>query len=205
MKKIVTKGLLIAVFSMLACASKKTVKDFPYMMTKANSEEVAEFLKTIHQEDTRYPILKKRYTELRNKEWVKRDKVGLLSDCPKEIIENKIEEVPEKIVSEEKEFQQLSQQKNKTVNVLNALFDNDQSNKTVVLMVKNNSKCNIILRIKGNTEINLPIASQKENSVVLPKGAYQLRSTICNTEYSTQKTLTKNTFLALKFNAKTGG
>jgi hypothetical protein len=197
---------LAGILSLNACKNTETAKDFSYVMTKGNSSEVAEFIKKTHSEDTRYPILKKRYAELRNKEWVRHDYTTNTIPCetitkttikPEEKSKNKETEEYNLLV---KNFEENS--KKKKVEMLNSLFDNDKSKQDIQLLVKNDSKCNIILRINGARNISIPIQAQRENSVLLPKGTYNIKSMICDTEYSSQKTFTKNAFLTLKLNTK---
>ena len=88
--------------------------------------------------------------------------------------------------------------KDKTVQILNKLFDNDPTNKDAILMVKNNSDCNMILRLKGNLSYNLAIPKLGENSIVLPKGEYIFSSNICNMKYFSTKSIVKNLQISLK-------
>ena len=59
--------------------------------------------------------------------------------------------------------------KNKTVKILNALFDNDPNSKDTTVLVKNNSDCDIIVRMEGigYTKYRLPVPSGKENTIVI--------------------------------------
>jgi hypothetical protein len=78
--------------------------------------------------------------------------------------------------------------KNKTVKILNSLFDNDPNAKECIVMIENKSDCNIIVRMEGvgNTKYRLAVPAHGDNSVVIEKEIifYKLglRSTVCITE-----------------------
>lgn len=88
----------------------------------------------------------------------------------------------------------------KAVNTLNQLFNSDISNKEAILLIKNNSNCNMIMRIQGEKYYNLAIPSNGENSIVLPQGTYKLSANLCDVYYTSQKTISKNMEVAIKFN-----
>lgn len=89
--------------------------------------------------------------------------------------------------------------KNKTVKILNSLFDNDPNAKECIVMIENKSDCNIIVRIEGigNTKFRLPVPAHGDNSLVIPKGDYLLSSIVCGAQYASQKTIQKPLMVAL--------
>ena len=89
--------------------------------------------------------------------------------------------------------------KNKTVKILNSLFDNDPNAKECIIMIQNKSDCNIIVRIDGigNTKYRLPVPSHGDNSIVIQKGDYLLTSMVCGAQYASQKTIQKPLMVAL--------
>lgn len=89
--------------------------------------------------------------------------------------------------------------KNKTVKILNSLFDNDPNAKECIIMIENKSDCNIIMRIDGvgNTKYRLPIPAHGDNSIVIQKGDYLLTSIVCGAQYASQKTIQKPLMVAL--------
>lgn len=89
--------------------------------------------------------------------------------------------------------------KNKTVKILNSLFDNDPNAKECIVMIENKSDCNIIVRIEGigNTKYRLPVPAHGDNSMVIQKGDYLLTSIVCGAQYASQKTIQKPLMVAL--------
>lgn len=94
--------------------------------------------------------------------------------------------------------------KNKTVKILNSLFDNDPNAKECIIMIENKSDCNIIVRIEGigNTKYRLPVAAHGDNSIVIQKGDYLLTSLVCGAQYASQKTIQKPLMVALGSSSK---
>lgn len=94
--------------------------------------------------------------------------------------------------------------KNKTVKILNSLFDNDPNAKECIVMIENKSDCNIIVRIDGigNTKYRLPVPSHGDNSIVVQKGDYLFTSIVCGAQYASQKTIQKPLMVALGSSSK---
>ncbi|AZA78225.1 hypothetical protein EG347_12210 [Chryseobacterium sp. G0186] len=88
---------------------------------------------------------------------------------------------------------------NKTVKILNSLFDNDPNAKECIVMVQNQSDCNIIVRMEGvgNTKYRLAVPARSDNSVVIEKGQYLFTSLVCGAQYASQKTIQKPIMVAL--------
>ncbi len=89
--------------------------------------------------------------------------------------------------------------KNKTVKILNSLFDNDPNAKECIVMIQNKSDCNIIVRMEGvgTTKYRLAIPAQGENSIVIEKGQYLFSSLVCGAQYASQKTIQRPIMVAL--------
>lgn len=94
--------------------------------------------------------------------------------------------------------------KNKTVKILNSLFDNDPNAKECIVMIENKSDCNIIVRIEGigTTKYRLPIPAHGDNSIVVQKGDYLFTSIVCGAQYASQKTIQKPLMVALGSSAR---
>jgi hypothetical protein len=94
--------------------------------------------------------------------------------------------------------------KNKTVKILNSLFDNDPNAKECIVMIENKSDCNIIIRIEGigNTKYRLPVPAHGDNSIVVQKGDYLFTGIVCGSQYASQKTIQKPLMVALGSSAK---
>lgn len=111
--------------------------------------------------------------------------------------------------SEASEFNTLmaenpAEHKNKTVKILNSLFDNDPNTKECIVMIENKSDCNIIVRMEGvgSNKYKLPIPAHGDNSIVVQKGDYLFTSIVCGAEYASQKTIQKPLMVALGSSAK---
>lgn len=87
--------------------------------------------------------------------------------------------------------------KDKTVKLLNAMFDQDPNSKEAILMVQNQSDCNMIVRIQGDKNYNLTVPAHGENSIVLKKASYQLKSNVCDAQYASTKDLRKGMVVTL--------
>lgn len=89
--------------------------------------------------------------------------------------------------------------KNRTVKILNSLFDNDPNSKESIVLIKNNSDCNIIVRMEGvgTTKYRLAIPAHDESSIVITKGQYLFTSLVCGAQYASQKTIEKAIMVAL--------
>ncbi|WP_045501214.1 DUF6759 domain-containing protein [Chryseobacterium sp. StRB126] len=88
---------------------------------------------------------------------------------------------------------------NKTVKILNSLFDNDPNAKECIVLIQNQSDCNIIVRMEGvgNTKYRLAVPAHKDNSIVVEKGQYLFTSLVCGAQYASQKTIQKPIMVAL--------
>lgn len=97
-----------------------------------------------------------------------------------------------------------AEHKNKTVKILNSLFDNDPNTKECIVMIENKSDCNIIVRIEGvgHTKYRLPVPAHGDNSIVVEKGDYLLTSIVCGAQYASQKTIQKPLMVALGSSSK---
>ncbi|KQT19254.1 hypothetical protein ASG31_17910 [Chryseobacterium sp. Leaf404] len=92
-----------------------------------------------------------------------------------------------------------AEHKDKTVKILNSLFDNDPNSKEAIVMIENKSDCNIIVRMEGigNTKYRLAVPAHDDNSVVVAKGNYLFTSIVCGAQYASQKTIQKPIMVAL--------
>ncbi|REC47089.1 DUF6759 domain-containing protein [Chryseobacterium pennipullorum] len=88
---------------------------------------------------------------------------------------------------------------NRTVKILNSLFDNDPNAKECIVMIQNKSDCNIIMRMEGvgTIKYRLAIPAQGENSIVIEKGQYLFSSMVCGAQYASQKTIQRPIMVAL--------
>lgn len=194
--------ITIFMFAFLGAQTKK--KNFNNIIKSQDITEITAFLEQAHPDDPRKPVLKKRLIQLKNEAWTK----GKENHKPMAARPFQEEEKPLDIKSftkdETEEFNRLmsessSEHKNKTVGILNSLFDNDPTSKEVIVMIENKSDCNIIVRMEGTAGKNykLPVPSKKQNVIVLEKGAYVFTSNICGSQYVSQKNIQKALMITL--------
>ncbi len=103
---------------------------------------------------------------------------------------------------EAEEFKRLiastsKEHKEKTVKLLNAMFNEDISSKEIILLFKNESDCNLVLKIQGKDFYNMAVPAKGENFIVINKGTYTLYGNVCDVVYSSKKDLNKSLFLTI--------
>lgn len=88
--------------------------------------------------------------------------------------------------------------KDKTVKLLNSLFDQDPAKKEAILLIQNNSACDLILRLQSkNGFYNVAVPSKGENTLLVNKGVYELVSNVCDVKYVSNKEIIKDQLLIL--------
>lgn len=185
--------------ALLACVSLSAQQKKIDILKTTNISEIENFLVNAHPDDPRRIILKSKVIQLKNNAWMKQR--------PTVINPNRIKQVQLNIAEntsttdlEGLEFQRLitaDSKKDKAVQLLNQLFDNDESNNQAILLVQNNSDCNMVLKIEGKDFYNLAIPSRSENSLVLKKGQYSLKANVCDIPYQSGKSIANNTIVTL--------
>ncbi|TZG00282.1 hypothetical protein FW781_10285 (plasmid) [Chryseobacterium panacisoli] len=186
-------------FPNLISAQKKVSKD---ILKSIDIKEIEEYIKNTHPDDPKKSVLKPKLIALKNAEWTKGARTAkpmearpIISDIPKSIMRNPHSDDAE-------EFKKLiaetsAEHKEKTVKLLNAMFNEDITRKEAMLLFKNNSDCNIILRIEGKDYYNLAVPAHGENFIVINKGSYTLNSNICDMKYISQKDIKKSIFVTI--------
>lgn len=186
---------MITAFSCMSLAAQKQSIN---ILNSNDPHEIEAFLKTAQRDDPRKATLTRKLVVLKS------------SNTPKPLQANvtalKSVSNPDIKVAgkqnEEEDFKRIAFEKpgiheQKTVKLLNQLFDNDVSNKDAILLIQNNSGCNMIIKVQGKEIYNLPVRAGGENFVVLKKGNYQLSGNACNANYSSLKSIAKNTVVTL--------
>lgn len=180
-------------------AQKKGGND---ILKSIDIKEIEEYIKNTHPDDPKKSVLKPKLIALKNAEWTKGARTAkpmearpIISDIPKSIMRNPHSDDAE-------EFKKLIaetsvEHKEKTVKLLNAMFNEDITRKEAILLFKNNSDCNIILRIEGKDYYNLAVPAHGENFIVINKGSYMLNSNICDMKYVSQKDIKKSIFVTI--------
>jgi len=189
-------SLIILFFSLtLSCSTQTANHDD--ILKNTNISEIEEYLKNAHPEDPKKNILKSKLIALKNKEWTK----GALTAKPMEV-RPIITEFPQNIKNkgfsdDSEEFKKLiaetsSEHKEKTLKLLNTMFNEDINSNEAILLFRNNSDCNMVLKINGKKFYNLPVPAHNENFIVLDKDNYSISGNVCDVKYSSQKQIKKN-------------
>ncbi|PIF47722.1 hypothetical protein CLU96_4791 [Chryseobacterium sp. 52] len=198
MKKILTTLLFLLLIPGFTSAQKKHTE----ILKSTNVQEIEDYLKNTHPDDPKRSVLKPKLIALKNAEWTKGSKSAkpmearpVMSDIPNRLMRNSNS-------NDAEEFKKLiaetsDQHKEKTVKLLNAMFDEDITRKEAVLLFRNNSDCNIVLRIEGKDFYNLAVPAHGENFIVLNKGSYTLNSMICDIKYLSAKDIKKSIFVVI--------
>ena len=198
-------SLMTKTFFMLAafsCMSLAAQIQNSNILKSTDAKEIEAFLKTAQRDDPRRGILNTKLAALKKTNQVKTP-VQLTAAKSVTRQNSKFASVQ----NEDEEFRKLTAgnpgaHEQKTVKLLNQLFDNDVTNREAILLIQNNSGCNMIIRVQGKESYNLPVRAGGENFVVLKKGNYQLSGNACNANYSSLKSIAKNTVVTL---SSTGG
>ncbi|MDR6489473.1 putative membrane protein YfhO [Chryseobacterium vietnamense] len=179
--------------------AQKSSKD---ILRSTNIKEIEEYLKNAHPYDPKRTVLKPKLIALKNSEWTKGARTAkpmearpVIADIPKSAMRNPNSDDAE-------EFKKLiaetsAEHKEKTVKLLNAMFNEDISRNEAILLFKNNSDCNIVLRIEGKEFYNLAVPAHAENFIVLKKDSYTLSSNTCDLKYSSRKDIKKSIFVTV--------
>ena len=204
--------------SVLTCISISAQKKESNILHSTNVTEIEKFLKEAHPNDSRRIILKQRIVSLKNDKWMDSRKSSytatkLIAVNPTSFYTKKVSFSGNKPLASsnsnsgnEEEFQKLISEtpkahKEKTVKLLNNLFDNDISNDKAILLIKNTGDCNIIVRIKGNEYYDLAVPAHGENFMTVKKGNYQLSGSMCEATYYATKRIATNMLVTLTKNS----
>lgn len=194
--------LTIVFFTFLIPNFAQAQKSSKDILKSTNIKEIEEYLKNAHPDDPKRTVLKPKLIALKNSEWTKGARTAkpmearpVIADIPKSAMRNPHSDDAE-------EFRKLiaetsAEHKDKTVKVLNAMFNEDINRNEAILLFKNNSDCNIVLRIEGKEFYNLAVPAHAENFIVLKKDSYTLSSNICDMKYSSQKDIKKSIFVTI--------
>lgn len=193
-------SLLIVLLYVTSCASAK--ENYEDILNTKDIKKIEAFLKNSHPEDPRRTVLKPKLIALKNEAWTKGKLTHkpmaprpVITEIPNEVFNKKSSEAAE-------EFKKLmlensTAHKDKTVKLLNQLFDNDPTNKEAIILVQNNSDCNMIMRIQGKDFYNMAIPAKGENTLIVKKGEYTFSSDICGSQYSSSKNIAKSIMIML--------
>ncbi|WP_042722894.1 DUF6759 domain-containing protein [Flavobacterium sp. B17] len=199
MKKNIFIILLCTLFS---CKSTNVENHSQNILESTDIKEIENYLATTHPDDPKRSVLKPKLIALKNAEWTKGKKNAkpmearpIISEIPSDAIRRPNSE-------EAEEFKRLiastsQEHKDKTVKLLNAMFNEDINSKEVILLFKNQSDCNLVLKIQGKDFYNMAVPAKGENFIVINKGAYTLTGNVCDVVYSSKKEINKSLFLTI--------
>lgn len=197
-------SLIISLVILLAsCGTNSNItKNSKNILESKNIAEIEKFLKAAHPDDPRRSVLKPKLIALKNLEWTKGKKDAKPMEARPVISEIPINATRSAHSAEAEEFKRLivstsKEHKDKTVKLLNAMFNEDISSKEVILLFKNQSDCNLVVRIQGKDYYNMAVPAKGENFMVINKGVYTLTSNVCDVLYSSKKDIRKSIFLTI--------
>lgn len=85
----------------------------------------------------------------------------------------------------------------RTADYLSHIFNQDDSDPTAYINIKNRSTCNLIVKITGKKYYNLNVPANGQNYVQVEKGEYVLTTMVCDAKYSSLKKISKDIELEL--------
>ncbi len=194
----------IFVFMFFTLISVSAQKKKGNILLSDSIPEIEDFLKTVHPDDPRRMMMKKRLITLKNTTWMKSGANQIpikqaVQLTPEEMMGNQNQSVQsnQNDIDESDEFKKLMAEESteKTQNVVklfNVLFNTNDELGEVILMVQNKSDCDIIIRIHGKSYYNLAIPAQGEKFLIVKKDEYQLTSNVCKIKYSSTKIIDKH-------------
>jgi len=199
MKKII---LIVLLFLLAACKNTNAGGTSYNILESKDIDKIETYLKNAHPDDPKKNILKSKLIALKNAEWTK-GKKGMKPMEARPVIS----EIPNGALrkphsDEAEEFKRLitstsKEHKEKTVKLLNAMFNEDINSKEIILLFKNQSDCNLILKIEGKDFYNMAVPAKGENFIVINKGTYTLHGNVCDVIYSSKKDLNRSIFLTI--------
>ncbi|WP_185113251.1 DUF6759 domain-containing protein [Chryseobacterium sp. Hurlbut01] len=191
------KNTLFLLFFALTLSCSTQEKNRGDILANTNISEIEKYLKNAHPEDPKKHILQSKLIALKNSEWTK----GARTAKPMEV-RPIITEFPQNLKGkglsdDSDEFKKLiaettSEHKEKTIKLLNSMFNEDINSNEAILLFRNNSDCNMVLKISGKKFYNLAIPSHNENFIILDKDDYSISGNVCDVKYSSQKQIKKN-------------
>lgn len=196
------KILTILFFTFLITGFTYAQKSSKDILKSTNIKEIEEYLKTAHPDDPKKSVLKPKLIALKNSEWTKGARTAkpmearpVIADIPKNAMKD-----PNS--NEAEEFKRLiaetsAEHKEKTVQLLNTMLNEDITKKESILLFKNNSDCNIVLRVEGKEYYNLAVPAHGENFIIVNKGSYTLKSNVCDMKYFSQKDIKRSIFVTI--------
>ncbi|RKT00839.1 DUF6759 domain-containing protein [Chryseobacterium defluvii] len=198
-------SLIISLVLMLISCKTNTnniTKNSDNILESKNIQEIEKFLETSPPDDPRRSVLKPKLIALKNLEWTKGKKNAKPMEARPVISEIPINAKRNTNPAEAEEFKRLiastsKEHKDKTVKLLNAMFNEDITSKEVILLFKNQSDCNLVVRIQGKDFYHMAVPAKGENFVVINKGAYTLTSNVCDVLYSSKKDIKKSIVLTI--------
>ena len=188
--------VLIALSFFYSCKSSENMQ-YENILSSRSIKTIEEFLRNSHPQDSRRAVLKPRLIALKNAVLKQNTNVARQLVAKPTFVEFSSN------AAEAEEFKNLinvkstAEHQQKTVKLLNAMFDQDISSKEVILLIQNKSDCNMILRLEGSAFYNLAIPVKGENSIVIQKGDYALSSNVCDVKYTSSKKIPSNTLVIL--------
>ncbi|WKS94776.1 DUF6759 domain-containing protein [Riemerella columbina] len=160
--------------------------------------EIENYIQKTSLSDPNRFLLKQKLAVLKSKEWMKQKSVVMV--YPKPVFNMTLKN--NSLVVSDEEFKKLmteyeAKHSQRTLSLLNQLFDSDPTNSQTIVLVKNNSGCNLVMKLQGKGLYQLPVPAQGENSIVIEKGDYEFSGVLCGAVYASKKNVHKNMIISL--------
>lgn len=193
---------IILLCTLFACKSTSVENHSHNILESTDIKEIENYLATTHPDDPKRSVLKPKLIALKNAEWTKGKKNAKPMEARPVISEIPSDAIRRPNSEEAEEFKRLiastsQEHKDKTVKLLNAMFNEDINSKEVILLFKNQSDCNLVLKIQGKDFYNMAVPAKGENFIVINKGTYTLNGNVCDVVYSSKKEINKSLFLTI--------
>lgn len=199
MKKTTSIGILFIATVLFGQVGIRAPGENKNILRSTNIQQIEKYLETAHPDNPKRGILKRKIVQLKNEHWVKGAKnakpmAARPLDGQNDLIGYSIEDAEE---FKKMMLETLSGHQEKTVQLLNNLFNEDALHNEAIFLMKNYSDCNIIMKIHGREQYKMAIPSKGENFIIVKKGDYTLSSNICNIQYKALKKINKGLFVEL--------
>lgn len=171
--------IFFVLFSVFFMAQTK--QELDKAMLSKDPKEISDFIKR-YPNNSNVPFLKRKLDNFK----------GSGSSSAKPTIKPLNTERLEKQVAASNEKGERDAKTQRTVEVLNHLFNNNPNKKEAYVLIKNTSDCNLIVKLEGKKFYNLDVPKKGENYIMVPKGSYKVTTMICNARYTSVKNVTQD-------------
>lgn len=176
--------------SFLSCAqSQYTVEQ---VEKSTDPQVIANFIKN-NPDNPKTPEFKRKLLAVINNDKTKSQQAKVAKPTVQPISTSKLQNSINKDIAKNG-----SNEKHKrTADLLNHMFNTDESSTTAYVQIVNRSKCNLIVKISGKKFYNLDVPANNQNFLLIDKGTYVLTTSVCDAKYSSTKNIGKDIVVTL--------